>query len=179
MVWIRIRYVLCNSTFLVFHHFCYANGKALVAPKPSRQLLDEKPLGPPSVLSSDAPSGGKTAATGVSPPGTNGNAKTVQNKPSFKRLSVPFQGRSSSNPTPGGKKDLWLVAFNDVVLRCQRTGTTILPLVSSTTSRTTSLPEMQGKGKHATLGRRTLHTKPRNLYKFIKVLLVSTDLFPE
>lgn len=60
-----------------------------------------------------------------------------------------------------------MVVFNDVVLRCQRTGTTSLPLVSSTNSRTNSLPDMQGKSKYATASGR--HTRPRNLYKFIKV----------
>ncbi len=171
----KVRF-LVHDVFPAVHKFRCVNRKALVAPKPSRQLLDEKPLGSSSVLSSNAPSGGgKTSATGGSPPGANGNAKTVQNKSSFRRLSIPFQGGSSSAPTPGGKRDLWLVAFNDVVLRCQRTGTTILPLVSSTSSRATSLPEMQGKGKRATMGRRTPHTKPRNLYKFIKVWLISPD----
>jgi len=61
------------------------------------------------------------------------------------------------------------VVFNDVVLRCQRTGTTSLPLVASTNSRTTSLPELQGKAKYATTGRRAAHTKPRNMYKFLKI----------
>lgn len=101
-------------------------------------------------------------------------AKAVHQKSSFRRLSdalVP--GGSSSNPTMGGKKDIWLVTFNDVVLRCQRTGTTTLPLASAPASgiagRTHSLPELQGKNKYATVGRRTITTKPRNLYKFLKV----------
>ena len=69
----------------------------------------------------------------------------------------------------GGKKDLWLVVFNDVVLRHQRTGITSLPLVSSTNSSTNSLQELQVNAKYATTERKGVHTKPRNLYKFIKV----------
>ncbi|KAF8343957.1 Dbl homology domain-containing protein, partial [Cantharellus anzutake] len=151
--------------------------KALVAPKPSRQLLGEKPLSAASsVLTSNSSSpGSKAVAAGTSSSAANGSSKAVQTKTSFRRLSVPFQGGSSSNPTPGGKKDLWLVTFSDVVLRCQRTGTTTLPLVSSTSSRATSLPDMQGKGKHTTVGRRNLNTKPRNLYKFIKARLYSIE----
>ena len=127
--------------------------RQLALPKPTRVLLEErscagfnipittpKPSSPPPVL----------------------NSKAVRGKSSFKRLSDVF--------TPGGgKKDLWFVIFNDVVLQCQRTGTTSLPLVAATNSRTTSLPEFQGKSKYAPSGRRTAVTKPRNLYKFIKV----------
>ena len=46
---------------------------------------------------------------------------------------------------------LWLqegfvvVVFNDLVLQCQRTGTTSLPIASTAASRTNSLQELQGK----------------------------------
>lgn len=94
------------------------------------------------------------------------NAKAVKGKTSFKRLSDILQSTGV-----GGKKDLWLVVFNDVVLRCQRTGTTSLPFVAATNSRTTSLPELQGnnKAKYASTGRRNTHTKPRNMYKFLTI----------
>jgi hypothetical protein len=38
-----------------------------------------------------------------------------------------------------------VVMFNDVVLQCQRTGTTSLPIASTAASRTNSLQELQGK----------------------------------
>ena len=69
----------------------------------------------------------------------------------------------------GGKKDLWLVVLIMLSLRCQRTSITSLPLASSTNSRTNSLPELQAKTKYATTGHKRMHSKPRNLYKFIKV----------
>ncbi|KAF8902056.1 hypothetical protein CPB84DRAFT_1729217 [Gymnopilus junonius] len=130
--------------------------RQLALPKPSRVLLEERAcsLGLGSLSSSPKAS---------SPPPVAG-AKGVKGKSSFKRLSDVL----SSNGI-GGKKDLWFVIFNDVVLQCQRTGTTSLPLVSSTNSRTNSLPELQGKAKYATTGRRNSTTKPRNLYKFIKI----------
>ena len=134
--------------------------KQLALPKPSRVLIEERPVmsGPNAVAAAPAPPSSPPVA-----------GSKVKSKSSFKRLSdVLHPGHSI-----GGKKDLWLVVFNDVVLQCQRTGTTSLPLVSPTNSRTTSLPELQGKAKYATTGRRSTHTKPRNLYRFIKVCVLA------
>lgn len=129
--------------------------KQLMVPKPSRVLMEERPA---MGVNPDGKNSG-------SPPGSGPGAKGVKGKTSLKRLSDVLQ----SNNGVGGKKDQWLVVFNDVVLRCQRTGTTSLPLVAGTGSRTNSLPELQGKAKYATTGRRGSQTKPRNLYKFLKV----------
>jgi hypothetical protein len=117
--------------------------RELAAPKASRLLVEERPL----------------LALGA-------GTASAKGKTSFKRLSDVLSGTGSGGV--GGKKDLWLVAFNDVVLRCQRTGTTSLPIVAATNTRTTSLPDLQGKSKYATTGRRQ-QTKPRNLYKYLKV----------
>lgn len=132
--------------------------KQLMVPKPSRVLMEERPALGINPLS-DPPNTRPPHA----PPSA---ARPVKGKTSFKRLSDVLQGGSNGI---GGKKDQWLVVFNDVVLRCQRTGTTSLPLVAATNARSASLPELQGKAKYATTGRRSLHTKPRNLYKYIKV----------
>ncbi len=132
--------------------------KQLAAPKPSRVLVEERMLTPRE--SSDA--------SKPSPPPT-GTTRGVRGKSSFKRLSDVLQSGGG-----GGKKDMWLVVFNDVVLRCQRTGTTSLPLGSAHASRANSLPELQGKSKYATTGRRNSSARPRNLYKFIKA---SSDYF--
>ncbi|GLB35031.1 putative protein with domain-containing protein [Lyophyllum shimeji] len=129
--------------------------KQLALPKPSRVLVEERQCTP-----------GPSSPPKPSSPPPVVNSKGVRGKSSFKRLSDVLH---SGNNGIGGKKDLWFVVFNDVVLQCQRTGTTSLPLVSATTSRTNSLPELQGKAKYATTGRRNVHTKPRNLYKFIKI----------
>lgn len=136
--------------------------KQLAAPKPSRVLVEERMLTPRE--SSDA-------SKPASPPPA-GTTKAVRGKSSFKRLSDVLQ----SGGGVGGKKDMWLVVFNDVVLRCQRTGTTSLPLGSAPASRTNSLPEIQGKSKYATTGRRNSSTRPRNLYKFVKVSFSSSPM---
>ena len=129
--------------------------KQLAVPKPSRVLKEERIL-----LGL-----GQESFKSTSPPPVTG-PRAVKGKSSFKRFSDALQ--SGANGV-GGKKDLWLVVFNDVVLRCQRVGTTSLPLGSASSARANSLPELQGKAKYATTGRRNSHARPRNLYKFIKV----------
>ncbi|KAH7915003.1 Dbl domain-containing protein [Hygrophoropsis aurantiaca] len=133
--------------------------KQLAIPKPSRLLVEER-----QILA--AGSAGTGTGKGSTPPPVMA-AKNVKGKTSFRRLSDVL----GSGTGVGGKKDLWLVVFNDVVLRCQRTGTTSLPLVSASAgnARTNSLPELQGKSKYATTGRRNSHTRPRNMYKFVKI----------
>ena len=100
--------------------------KQLMVPKPSRVLVEERPLVGVNPLTDPT-------AKSSSPPVASQNPKNVKGKTSFKRLSDVLQAGSNG---VGGKKDLWLVVFNDVVLRCQRTGTTSLPLVAGTNSRT-------------------------------------------
>lgn len=136
--------------------------KQLAVPKPSRLLVEEKLL---SLTEPDRESAGSPVPKGGA---TSPVAKNVKGKSSFRRLSDVLQPGGSGGV--GGKKDLWLVIFNDVVLRCQRTGTTSLPLVSTTsTPRSNSLPDIGSKSKFATASRRNSHSKPRNLYKFIKI----------
>ena len=136
--------------------------KQLAVPKPSRVLVEER------LIMQTGPSG-----SGTPPPGSGVNGGKVKGKPSFKRLSDVWQPGSNGI---GGKKDLWLVVFNDVVLRCQRTGTTSLPIGGASYGRANSMPEMQGKSKFATTGRRNLQAKPRNLYKYLRVILLFTTV---
>lgn len=71
----------------------------------------------------------------------------------------------------GSRKDLWLVVFNDVVLRCQRTGITHLPQGAAHSSR---LSELQGNYEYATTGRLNPSVQPRNLYNFIEATVFSS-----
>ncbi|KZS99051.1 Dbl homology domain-containing protein [Sistotremastrum niveocremeum HHB9708] len=135
----------------------------LAVPKPTRVLMEERPLNPDNTESPGRPS----SSSGPQP-STSSSTGAVKGKSSFKRLSDVLQPNGGSKQI-GGKKDLWLVVFNDVVLRCQRTGITTLPLVTTLNSRTNSMPELQGKAKYATTGRRNTHSKPRNMYKLIKI----------
>ncbi|KAG8748689.1 hypothetical protein FRC10_000080 [Ceratobasidium sp. 414] len=131
--------------------------KQLAVPKPSRLLLTEKPLNTDPTTPETNRTLPPTAATNPSP-----TPKNVKGKSSFKRFSDALQPGSNSL---GGKKDLWLVSFNDVVLRCQRVGTTTLPLVSG---GSTKLPDAKAE-KYATVGRRAAQNRPRNMYKFVRI----------
>ena len=116
--------------------------KQLAAPNSSRVLVEERKL-----ELSDAV----------------GTSKAVKGKTSFNRLSDVLQDGGGGI---GGKTDMWLVVFNDVVLRCQRTGMTWLPLGSA--SRASYPAELQGKSKFATTDHRNSTIRLRNMYKFIK-----------
>lgn len=129
--------------------------KQLMLPKPSRVLVEERPA--LAVNENGKP---------MSPPPSAKPGTAVKGKTSFKRLSDVLQSNSTG---VGGKKDQWLVVFNDVVLRCQRTGTTSLPMGSASNARSASMPDLQGKNKYGTERRRASQVKPRNLYKFIKI----------
>ena len=118
--------------------------KELVTPKSSRVLVEERKL-----ELSDAV----------------GTTNAARGKTSFKLFSDVLR---DSGGGIGGKKDMWLVVFNDVVLRCQRTGTTSLPLGSARVLTTNSQRGLQGKSKYAITGRQNSTMRPRNLYKFIK-----------
>ena len=118
--------------------------KQLAVPKPSRVLVEER------MVVQTEPSGSGTPSPRV--------------RSSFKRLGDVLQPKSNGI---GGKKDLWFVVFNDVVLRCQRTGTTSLPIGGASYGRADSMPEMQGKMRYASS--RNPRAKLRNLYKFIEV----------
>ena len=102
----------------------------IAIPKPSRRLVEERLLTP----------GGSSDAK---------ITNAVRRKGSFKLSSDAF--RSGGRVGKGSRKDVWLVVFNDVVLRCQLIGSTSNPLG----------------------GRRNFSSRPRNLYKFIKASATS------
>ena len=73
--------------------------------------------------------------------------------------------KKKKQPSVGSKRDVWLVSFTDVVIRCQRVGVTKLPLQNSVGIAGQS--NSPGKENY----RRTilLTNKERNLYKFLKI----------
>ena len=125
--------------------------KELAVPKPSRILVEERMLIPRELSDTSAHS----PVVGT---------KAVRGKTSFKSLGGVLQDGVGGI---GGKKDMWLVVFNDVTLLCQRTGTTSLPL-GAHASKANSLPELQDKSRYTTTGRQNSTARLRNLYKFIK-----------
>ena len=89
--------------------------------------------------------------------------KHEKEKHASRRLSdfVPGQAekqKQKKQPSVGSKRDVWLVTFSDVVIRCQRVGVTKLPMGLQHYSAKDS-----GK-KYVSLAR-----QERNLYKFLKI----------
>lgn len=64
--------------------------------------------------------------------------------------------KASKQPSTGSKRDIWLVKFSDVILRCRRIGVTRLPLSGSTGSS-------NGNGSIK------LTHRDRNLYRFVQI----------
>jgi RhoGEF domain len=127
--------------------------KQFAVPKPSRVLVEEVIL--------DLRVSSVASKASKPPVGITG---AVGRKTSSKLSSDIFR---SGGGGIGSQKDVWLVVFNDVVLRCQRTGKTTLPLGAAHSSMANSLPGL-GKSTYATTGRRNSSVRPRNLYRFIE-----------
>lgn len=103
-------------------------------------------------------------------PGESSDAKTraVGRQGSLKFSSDAL--RSGGRVGISSRKDVWLVVFNDVVLRCQRIGTTSNPLGGARSSKPGFLSELRDISKYGAVtdSRRHSSARPRNLYKFIK-----------
>lgn len=118
-------------------------------PKSDRLLVEEAPLYEVATRRAVSDVAHKaTAGTSTTSP------RTVKTQKSTRRLSDILSASTSKDKEVklGSKRDLWLVQFSDVVLRCQRTGMTQVP-------RTTT----------ATKAKRATAAKQRNLYKFDRV----------
>ena len=188
--------------------------RQVLRPRPDRVLIEEKALYDENArrtMSESAPKdGGNTrdasdnegAGSGselASGPkmGSNkwnsspGLKAALRSKRSYRRLSdflsSEDKGSSPSKaPNMGSKKDLWLVRFSDVEIKCQRVGVTALPMVSSaaltTSSGEVNSPDLvdaevdfarrskESKERLKALRNTTLRAKTRNLYRFISVV---------
>ncbi|KDN36359.1 hypothetical protein K437DRAFT_56995 [Tilletiaria anomala UBC 951] len=183
--------------------------RRLLKPRGDRFLIEEKPLydeAPKRALSENSPSVPHSNSNGsMRPSGSTGNASdsevaeltspaqrslrdSLRSKRSYRRLSDflatdPKQQKSKA-PNMGSKKDIWIVKFSDVELRCQRVGVTALPMASSVAIRPTGPAQSldgaadfgslassakDSKDRLKALRNTTLRAKTRNLYKFIAI----------
>ncbi|OAV87424.1 hypothetical protein, variant [Puccinia triticina 1-1 BBBD Race 1] len=147
------------------------NEKAIMVPQSDRLLMSEESVWQPvpgkeKRTLSDAAEGSRAVSpissrNVLSPSGkkeksTIDRLRILKGQKSFRRLS-DMVGTESKQPTLGSKRDIWLVVFSDVVLRCQRVGVTRM---------STSYPSwLKDKQK----GKRLLPGQERNLYKFLKI----------
>lgn len=184
--------------------------KALLRPKSDRVLIEERALyqeNPRRSLSeSEQRPEDALAKNAMSTPfGVSSSAvrASVRGRRSYRRLSDLLSvGQSASQiddvastftkaPNLGSKRDIWLVRFSDVEVKCQRVGVTALPMVSSvalrseyvsdTTDRHDEIMEdeariknefkrtKESKERQRALRNTTLRSKTRNLYRFLGV----------
>ena len=87
-----------------------------------------------------------------------------ERKPPFKHLSDTLQ---TANPDGTGG-EWWFVVFNDVVLRCQRTGAVLLPRWGASYPTTYSTPMAWVEAT-----RRRPHSQLGTLYKFLKACFIA------
>ncbi|TKY87800.1 hypothetical protein EX895_003381 [Sporisorium graminicola] len=195
-----------DKTRDVFARIDGITDRQLLRPRPDRMLIEEQPLYDENArrtLSESAPKDGNTyisdseggeSGTESSRPSSNhrnssnqpGLRAALRNKRSYRRLSdfLSSEGAgsgSSKAPTMGSKKDLWLVRFSDVEIKCQRIGVTALPMVSTAALRNVDdaaeceASDFAARSKDSrerlkALRNTTLRAKTRNLYKFISVV---------
>lgn len=80
----------------------------------------------------------------------------------------PSHSQSGSSNGTNGERDLWLVVFNDVVMRCQRSGTALLPRWGASWWTTNPTFMTRATVKPVPTVRTQLRSKLRNLYKFLE-----------
>jgi hypothetical protein len=125
-----------------------------MVPGSDRTLVSEEPVWQaPEDARRTFSDAGRTGKTGSLSPDEPGRREPRAQK-SFRRLS-DFVTSEKKAPTVGSKRDIWLVRFSDVVLRCQRVGVTTLPVGRF---------EKGSKDKEKSKGR-----NQRNLYRFVQV----------
>ncbi|SNX83550.1 uncharacterized protein MEPE_02257 [Melanopsichium pennsylvanicum] len=126
--------------------------------------------------------GGRSGSTSIN---ASGLRAALRNKRSYRRLSDFLSSEhtgSSKAPSMGSKKDLWLVRFSDVEIKCQRIGVTALPMISTAALRNIAdnadaaeASDFTARTKDSrerlkALRNTTLRAKTRNLYKFVSVV---------
>lgn len=152
--------------------------RALLVPRADRLLISEEAMWAPSPSANSSIAAARRTFSDAARRVEDVQAEiaaAANKKKATKRLSdiTGIGGdrdkRSKKQPNIGSKRDVWLVSFTDVVIRCQRVAVTKLPM--QTLSDPLSFPDRTNGGKESHQKRRTilLSTRERNLYKFLKV----------
>ncbi|SJX66064.1 uncharacterized protein SRS1_13505 [Sporisorium reilianum f. sp. reilianum] len=199
-----------DKTRDVFARIDGITDRQVLRPRPDRMLIEEQALYDENArrtLSESAPKdgvgdtcvsdseGGESGTESLRPSSNRRNSSNqsglraaLRNKRSYRRLSDFLSSEdaassSSKAPAMGSKKDLWLVRFSDVEIKCQRIGVTALPMVSTAALRTgghddaaeREASDFAARSKDSrerlkALRNTTLRAKTRNLYKFVSVV---------
>ncbi|CEH12525.1 FACIOGENITAL DYSPLASIA PROTEIN [Ceraceosorus bombacis] len=82
-------------------------------------------------------SGGTGGSNATSTGKSSSLREALKSKRSYRRLSdfLSADDKATKAPSMGSKRDVWVVKFSDVELKCQRVGVTALPMSSTTALR--------------------------------------------
>ncbi|PWN39640.1 hypothetical protein IE81DRAFT_317703 [Ceraceosorus guamensis] len=82
-------------------------------------------------------SGGTGGSNATSTGKSSSLREALKSKRSYRRLSdfLSADDKATKAPSMGSKRDVWVVKFSDVELKCQRVGVTALPMNSTTALR--------------------------------------------
>lgn len=149
------------------------NDRALLSPRSDRFLVSEAAMWSLPTIGDSAVAAGRRTFSDAARTVDEAHGHTNSRKKTARRLSdMTGMGSKHNDPTVkkkkepsiGSKRDVWLVSFTDVVIRCQRVGVTNLPMQNSLDAGKQSLSINVSQ-------RRTvlLSAKERNLYKFLKI----------
>ena len=142
-----------------------------MSPRSDRILISETSIFAPPSLVPSPPLPTSHSFPGLQKQGGSLDRHNHQYLP-LSSSSIPRLARSSSSSTTsarpklGSKKDIWIIEFSDVVLECQRVGTTNLPtsIIDQSSVFSSSPSKRKKKSKGISLG------SERNLYKFKRVV---------
>jgi hypothetical protein len=100
-----------------------------MAPGSDRTLVSEEPVWqPPEDTRRTISDAGHVTRNSLAPDVLHASVRREPRaQKSFRRLS-DLVSSDKKAPTIGSKRDIWLVKFSDVILRCQRVGVTTLPI---------------------------------------------------
>lgn len=151
------------------------NDRALLSPRSDRLLVSEAAMWSSSMTGHSAVAAGRRtfsdASRTIDP--AQAEAAAASKKKTMRRLSDMTgighhhdgSEKKKKQPSVGSKRDVWLVSFTDVVIRCQRVGVTKLPMQNSLGSG----GHVDSTGKENYRRIILLTNKERNLYKFLKI----------
>lgn len=151
------------------------NDRALLSPRPDRLLVSESAMWSSYMTAGSAVAAARRTFSDASRTVDEALHTSVDNKKKTVRRLSDMTGMGGNNkdngdkkkkqPSIGSKRDVWLVTFTDVVIRCQRVGVTKLPMQNVLDARGQAPLSMKDNRRRAVL----LSNKERNLYKFSKI----------
>lgn len=150
------------------------NDRALLSPRSDRLLISEAAMWSLSTTGNSTVAAGRRTFSDAARTVDDAHARTAKSKTKATRRLSDMTGmgnkddsagdKKKKQPSIGSKRDVWLVTFTDVVIRCQRVGVTNLSMQNTLDTGKTPSTDIKD-----TRRRTILLSRERNLYKFLKI----------